>query len=78
MASLIIEGTWEEIQRHAGRLSGHQVRLTVLDNAGDRPNDRMLRILENARRLQEKMRYTDRSKTQNYLRDARDGGLFGE
>ncbi|WP_165228058.1 hypothetical protein [Aquisphaera insulae] len=31
MEQRIIEGTWEEVTRHARELAGHRVRVTVLD-----------------------------------------------
>jgi hypothetical protein len=31
MEQKIIEGTWEEITRHAQEFAGHRVRVTVLD-----------------------------------------------
>jgi len=36
-----IEGTWEEVVRHAAELAGHKVRLTVLDA---RPSPEMLDV----------------------------------
>jgi len=29
MSALVIEGTWEEIERHKAEFSGHQLRLTI-------------------------------------------------
>ncbi len=34
MPPQILEGTWEEITQHAAELSGHRVRVTVLDDKG--------------------------------------------
>jgi len=31
MEQKIIEGTWEEVTRHAQEFAGHRVRITVLD-----------------------------------------------
>ncbi len=40
MDQRIIEGMWEEVTRHAQELSGHRVRVTVLDvPACPRPTD---------------------------------------
>lgn len=37
MESRTIEGTWDEVARHAGKLAGRKVRLTVLDEAALSP-----------------------------------------
>jgi len=81
MASLTLEGTWEEIQQHSDSLVGHNVRLTVLDDDesnGSCSNDRMSAALDRVSELQAAMPYTDGTKTSFYIREARDGGLFGE
>lgn len=36
MAELVLEGTWEEVARHADELSGKRVRLTVLEEGSPR------------------------------------------
>ncbi|MCW5959014.1 MAG: hypothetical protein KIS76_02570 [Pyrinomonadaceae bacterium] len=83
MESSIIEGTWEEIQRYGSRLIGHRLRVTVLDKENDdanevEPNRKMQEAMEKIKAKQEHMRFTDGSKTQEILRDGRDGGMFDE
>lgn len=78
-----IEGTWEEIQQHSSRLAGHRLRITVLDEENSNenkvePSHKMLDVMKKIKAKQEKMRFTDGSKTQEMLREARDGGMFGE
>lgn len=84
MDSSTIEGTWEEIQQYSSRLAGHRLRVTVLDDETngigkpDEPNSKMSEALRKVRAGQENMRFTDGSKTQDILRQGRDGGMFGE
>lgn len=83
MDSTTIEGTWEEIQQHSSRLAGHRLRVTVLDQEngdgnGIEPNRKMLDVMKKIKAKQENMRFTDGSKTQEMLREGRDGGMFGE
>ncbi len=79
-----IEGTWEEIQQHGARLAGHRLRVTVLDeetNINEEPKEPNRKMSEALRKIadeQENMRFTDGSKTQEILREGRDGGMFGE
>ncbi|MCA1622948.1 MAG: hypothetical protein LC768_12050 [Acidobacteria bacterium] len=84
MESSTIEGTWEEIQRYGSRLAGHRLRVTVLDqdSSGNKkslePNRKMSEVMRKIKVGQEDMRFTNGSKTQDILREARDGGMFGE
>lgn len=83
MESSTIEGTWEEIQQHSSRLAGHRLRVTVLDEENSnknkvKPNRKMLDVMKKIKAKQENMRFTDGSKTQDILREGRDGGMFGE
>ena len=79
-----IEGTWEEIQQYSSRLAGHRLCVTVLDekkNGNEKsrePNQKMAKVMQKIKAGQENMRFTDGSKTQSLLREARDGGLFGK
>ncbi len=79
-----IEGTWEEIQQYGARLAGHRLRVTVLDeetNINEEPKEPNRKMSEALRKIadeQENMRFTDGSKTQEILREGRDGGMFGE
>lgn len=81
MDSSTIEGTWEEIQQYGSKLAGHRLRVTILDeeNGSNRePNRKMSEVLKRIKARQEDMRFTDGSKTQEILREGRDGGMFGE
>lgn len=84
MESSTIEGTWEEIQQYGARLAGHRLRVTVLDEENNineepkEPNRKMSEVLRKIADEQENMRFTDGSKTQEILREGRDGGMFGE
>ena len=79
-----IEGTWEEIQQYSSQLAGHRLSVTVLDEEdtgnGKRrePNQKMLHVMQKIQAGQKNMRFTDGSKTQEILREARDGGMFGK
>lgn len=76
----VLEGTWEEIQKYGSRLIGRRLRLTILDEESNaetiEPNRKMSEIMNAAKRKQAKMRFTDGSKTQQILREARNGGMF--
>ncbi|MGQ0541750.1 MAG: hypothetical protein ACT4O9_07865 [Blastocatellia bacterium] len=81
MSTLTLEDTWEEVQRHGSRLVGHQVRLIVLDGDeknGSRSNEKMLEALKNIKSKLGTMRPSSGTKTQEYVREARNGGLFDE
>ncbi len=46
MATQVLEGTWEEITRHAKKFIGRKVRITVLeDEVALKPNNEMLEAL---------------------------------
>jgi hypothetical protein len=78
MATLVLEGTWEEIVKHAPEFSGRRLRVTVLsEEEKTQPNQKMAEIMKRVKELQKDMRFTDGSKTQEMLRAARDGGMFG-
>lgn len=76
-----IEGTWEEIQKYGDLLVGRHVRLTVIDGNGSdtaHENETMLAAIRETRLLLGSMRYTSGSESQDFLRAARDGGMFAE
>ena len=90
MAQQVIEGTWEEIAAHAGELIGK--RLTVIveqeepeaaeqpnigpPNVGP-PNEPALRMLQELEERQQGRRYTSGDGTQDLIRQARNGGMYG-
>ncbi len=78
MATTIFEGTWDEIVKHAAEFSGRRLRVTVLaEEQKPQPNRKMQEIMEKVKELQKDMRFTDGSKTQEILRNARSGAMFG-
>ena len=78
MTTLVLEGTWEEIVKHASEFSGRRLRVTILsEDQQSQPNLKMLEIMKKVKEKQKDMRFTDGSKTQEMLRAARDGGMFG-
>ena len=78
MATLVLEGTWEEIVKHAPEFVGRRLRVTVLSKEQKpQPNRKMAEIMKQVEELQKDMRFTDGSKTQEILRDARSGAMFG-
>ena len=78
MATTVLEGTWDEISKHAAEFSGRRLRVTVLsDEQKPQPNRKMREIMKRVKELQKDMRFTDGSKTQEILRAARGGAMFG-
>ena len=84
-----IEGTWEEITQHAAQLAGHRLRVMVIEvdeeseNLGSvdgaaayTPNFEMLRVLERSTKRLKDRRETSGSQTQEFLLQARSGGMF--
>jgi hypothetical protein len=77
MATLVLEGTWEEIAEHAPEFTGRRLRVTVLEEPKPQTNQKALEIMKKVKELQKGMRLTDGSKSQEMLRAARNGGMFG-
>ncbi|MDQ3254278.1 MAG: hypothetical protein M3R15_10300 [Acidobacteriota bacterium] len=91
MATQTFEGTWEEIKQHENHLIGHRVRVTVLDEEKDddepntnaeqtatvTPNYSMREALRRGEELLKDMPETSGERTQEFLRQARNGGMFG-
>ena len=78
MATTVFEGTWDEIVKHAAEFSGRRLRVTVLsDEKKPQPNRKAQEIMKKVKELQKDMRFTDDSKTQEILRAARGGAMFG-
>lgn len=79
MVTPALEGTWEEIQKHGAYLAGRYVRVELLDNGNESgPNKGMLEALDEVRSGLGSLPYSDETKTQDYLREGRDGGMFRE
>jgi alkylation response protein AidB-like acyl-CoA dehydrogenase len=76
MLEQVLEGTWEEIAQHADELAGKRVRLTVVEEA-PAANEAALQVMEQVAQLQSGMRYTSGADTQQLLREARAGAMYG-
>lgn len=76
MSQQVLEGTWEEIARHAHELGGKRVRLTVFEE-DPLPNEAMLAALRDVDEIQKGMRLTSGEDTKAILREAREGGMYG-
>ncbi len=81
MATQILEGTWEEITKHAKSLVGKKVRVTVLEDepiAKPKPNEGMLEALRKVRERNKNMPESSGEDTLKMIREARSGGMFGD
>ena len=90
MATQVLEGTWEEIAAHADELAGKRVRVIVETDTSEAvespnigppnvgpPNEQMLGILRDIAERQKGRRYTSGEDTQELIRQARNGGMYG-
>lgn len=78
MSEQILEGTWEEIAAHADEFAGKKLRVTVIEEMpAPQPNYAMLEVMRRVAEMQKGMRFTDGSNTQQLLRQARAGGMYG-
>jgi len=90
MATHVLEGTWEEIAAHAEELAGKRLKVIVDVDAPEAveppnvgppnvgpPNKQMLDILRDIAERQKGRRYTSGEDTQELIRQARDGGMYG-
>jgi hypothetical protein len=84
----VLEGTWEEIARHAEELKGRRVRLTVLTEGdaekrqgeGPRPNEAMLQAMREAEEIQRGMNpkpVPPGLDAVSLIREARRGAMYG-
>ena len=79
MITQTLEGIWEEVAKHADKLKGRRVRVTVFeDEAAPQPNEKALQIIRKVAEKQKEMRYTSGAETQMILRNARNGEMFGD
>jgi hypothetical protein len=79
MATQILEGTWEEITRHAKDFVGRKVRITVLDEeTASKPNREMLEALRKVAERSKNMPVSSDEDTLKLIREARSGGMFGD
>ncbi|MCW5934585.1 MAG: hypothetical protein KIT45_09850 [Fimbriimonadia bacterium] len=83
MQPSVLEGTWEEIMLHAQELAGKRIRLILLSeeehNQTDSvsPNTPLLKALDEIAQRQQTRRETSTEGSQEILRQAREGGLYG-
>jgi hypothetical protein len=74
----VLEGTWEEVARHAPELMGRRVRLTVLEEAQPEiRNEGLLEALRLITERQEDQPESSGERTQEFIRAARNGGMYG-
>ncbi len=81
MATQILEGTWEEITKHAKSLVGKKLRVTVLDDepmSTPTPNEGMLEALRKIKERHKNMPESSGKDTLKMIREARSGGMFGD
>ena len=76
MSQQILEGPWEEILARADEFSGKRVRVTVLGEEGQPPNEAMLVALREVAAIQDGMRLTSGEDSHRFLREAREGGMY--
>lgn len=73
----ILEGTWEEVASHAPELIGRRVRLTVLEEPQPAlRNEGLLEALRQTAERQEDQPESSGERTQEFIRAARDGGMY--
>jgi hypothetical protein len=80
MATQVLEGTWEEITKHAKSLVGKKVRVTVLEDEPQtkaQPNEGMLEALRKIKERHKNMPESSGEDTLKMIREARSGGMFG-
>ena len=79
----VLEGTWEEILAcNAAQLVGRKVKIYIeaeedIDTPAFPPNEQALAMLRDIVKLQEGMKETSGEETNERLREARAGGLYG-
>ncbi len=77
MTTQVLEGTWEEITRHAENLVGRKVRLLVLeDEVLPKPNQKALDVMQKVQDMQKDMRFTAGEKGVDIVRRGRAGEMF--
>lgn len=80
MATQVLEGTWEEINKQSKRLIGKRLRVTILDDKQPtkrEPNKAMLEALRKVRERQKTMSETGGESSVDIVRRGRSGEMFG-
>jgi len=81
--SRVIEGSWEELAARADELRQYpRLRLeipSVTENGTDAaaPNHELLEVLQKIRENQADMDFTSTERTDQYIRGARSGAMYG-
>ena len=79
MATQVLEGTWEEIAKHAKRLVGRRVRLTIIDEEQKiKPNEKALAVIQKVIDRQKNMRETSGESAVSIIRRGRAGEMYGD
>ncbi len=80
METRVLEGTWEEIMRHASRFAGRKVRVTILEDEPSetpKPNLAMLEALRKVSERNKNMRETGGESGVDIIRRGRAGEMYG-
>ncbi len=80
MTTHVLEGTWEEVAKHAKDLIGKRVSVTVFDDeptSNRKPNKGMLEALRRVKERQKDMRETSGESSVDIIRRGRAGEMFG-
>ncbi len=78
MVTDVLEGTWEEIAKHANRLAGKKLRVEVLeDEPKPEPNRKALEVIQRVIERQKGMRETGGESAVDIIRRGRAGEMFG-
>lgn len=79
MTTQVIEGTWEEVARHAENLVGRKVRLLVLeDEVLPKPNHKALEIMQKIAEKQKDLPFTAGESSVEIVRKGRSGEMFND
>jgi hypothetical protein len=79
MATQVLEGTWEEVARHAKNLIGRKVRVTVLDDEVlPKPNLKALEIINKVSENQKNRKETYGESSVDIIRRGRAGEMFND
>lgn len=77
MTAQVLEGTWEEVARHAKGLAGRKVRLLILDSdTPTKPNKKALDVIEKVHQKQKGSRFTSGETGIDIVKRGRAGEMF--
>jgi hypothetical protein len=79
MARQVLEGTWEEVARHAKTFIGKKVRVTVFDDEVlQKPNLKVLEIINKVSENQKNREETFGESSVDIIRRGRSGEMFND